>query len=168
MSLEKLQQRTINVLGPLTKVWDCLDSANNCSDEEVNINLPEITEDLEKAILLLGQANNAIAYQRRLFVLNSITKEAKKAKIQLKERADMLAREETRLFGKEFQTFLTETAKSRLKSREIRQVLNEEKHQPFDWALHFTTTTTEWWRAKSQLYQVVKCAVQFKEPAKLG
>ena len=100
MSLEKLQQRTINVLGPLTKVWDCLDSANNCSDEEININLPEITEDLEKAILLLGQANNAIAYQRRLFVLNSITKDAKKGKIQLKEIADMLVKRRNSLVWK--------------------------------------------------------------------
>ena len=131
LSLEKIQQKTINVLGPLTKVWDCLDRANNCSEEEVCINLPDITEDLEKAILLLGQASHTIAYQRRLYILSAISKDARKAKQQLKEKAEMISQEDTYLFGKEFQTYISDTAKSQLKSNEIRQVLTDEKQRPF-------------------------------------
>ena len=103
------------MLGPLTKVWDCLDRANNCSEEEVCINLPDITADLEKAILLLGQASHTIAYQRRLYILSAISKDAREAKQQLKEKAEMINQEDTYLFGKEFQTYISDTAKSRLK-----------------------------------------------------
>ena len=131
MSLEKLQQKTINVLGPLIKVWDCLDRANNAPEGEINISLLDLIDDVEKTILLLGQANNAVAYQRRLFVFNSISKDARKAKTQLKEKANMLETDNVHLFGKEFQNFITETAKSRLKSQEIRKVLTDEKERPF-------------------------------------
>ena len=58
MSLEKLQQKTINVLSPLTKVWDCLDRANNASEGEISISLPDLTDDVEKSILLFGQSTS--------------------------------------------------------------------------------------------------------------
>ena len=62
-SFKKLQQVTLNVPGPLKMVWDCLEMGNNCPEQEISVSLEDLADDVEKSIMLVGQASNAITYQ---------------------------------------------------------------------------------------------------------
>ena len=108
-----------------------LEQVKSNPDEEISIPLSEIISDLEKSILLIGQSFNNAAYQRRLNVLLALTKDTNKAKTQLKEKSSLLLNYCNELFGKKFQEYISETAKTRQKSRELYQSFNEEGKQPF-------------------------------------
>ena len=64
---------------------------------------------MQKAMMLVGQASNAITYQRRLEVLKGFT-DVKTAKGMLGKHAEKLATEPTELFGKDFKSVLKTTS----------------------------------------------------------
>ena len=60
-----------------------------------------------------------MTYHRRFNALFSVMKGHKKLKETLKEKADLLSEEHRMLFGDKFQHYITETVKTRQKSKEL-------------------------------------------------
>ena len=67
--LQKMQQKVLYVLGPLSKIWQKIEDSTQCKTDSVEINLVEFKELTEQSILMLGQVFNNITYNRRLSVL---------------------------------------------------------------------------------------------------
>ena len=120
-SFEKIQQKITNIFGPLSKVWHIFDTCKNSDDtSELSFeDLMELSSNVEKTILLVGQAFQATAYHRRFNALNSVMKDQRKVKETLREKSDLLKSEHKFLFGEKFQHHIAETAKAKQKSEEL-------------------------------------------------
>ena len=100
LSLEKVQQKIVNVIGPLARVWKALEDIKN--DPTLTLSLEEVATNMDKTVLLLGQAFQAATYHRRFNALSSVMKDHRKLKETLKEKADLLSGEHRMLFGDKF------------------------------------------------------------------
>ena len=67
---------------------------------------------MDKTVLLLGQAFQAVNYHRRFNALSSVMKDHRKLKETLKKKAYSLSREHRMLFGDKIQHYITETVKT--------------------------------------------------------
>ena len=99
--LQKMQQKVLNVLGPLSKIWQKIEDSTQCKTDRVEIDLGEFKELTEQSIMMLGQVFNNITYNRRLSVLNALMKEHK-SKQMLKEKASIFSESHKELFGQNF------------------------------------------------------------------
>ena len=80
----------------------------------------EIATLFEHRILLRGQAFNAITYQRRLYILNTLIYNSIKVKKTLKELSlDLDDRENPYLFGEIFEEKLIKATSAKQKSKSI-------------------------------------------------
>ena len=68
--LGKIQERTLSVMGPLSKVWLKLENAKK-SDAPL-LSLDKILSLLKQTICLLGQTSNSISYHQRYNILSSV------------------------------------------------------------------------------------------------
>ena len=73
--LQKMQQKLLNVVGPLSKTWQKIEDSTQRKTVRIGIDLCKFKELTEKSITMLGQVFNNITYNRRLFVLNALMKE---------------------------------------------------------------------------------------------
>ena len=89
-NLVKLQQKLINVMGPLSQVFTIVEKASNYRFVQVEISLPEFLTNLDQTILLLGQVFNNISYTRCFNALKQITGDPRKTKQLLKKKRDLL------------------------------------------------------------------------------
>ena len=78
--LQKMQQKVLNVLAPLSKIWQKIEDSTQFKTDRVEIDLCEFKELTEQSIMMLGQVFNNITYNRRLSVLNALMKENKSKK----------------------------------------------------------------------------------------
>ena len=85
-NLVKLQQKLLDVMGPLSKVWTIVEKASNSRFEQVEVSLPEILTNLDQTLMLLGQAHNSTSYTRCSNALKQITGDPRKTKHLLKEK----------------------------------------------------------------------------------
>ena len=69
-------QKVLNVLGPLSKIWQKIDNSIQCKTDRVEKDLREFKELTEQSIRL-GQVLNNITYNRCLSILNALMKEHK-------------------------------------------------------------------------------------------
>ena len=53
LSLEKIQQKIVNVMGPLNKIWKALEDVKN--DPTSTLSLEEVATNMDKTVLLLGK-----------------------------------------------------------------------------------------------------------------
>ena len=53
LSLEKVQQKIVNVMGPLDKIWKALEDVKN--DPTSTLSLEEVATNMDKTVLLLGK-----------------------------------------------------------------------------------------------------------------
>ena len=67
--LEKVSKSVRDVMGPLSKSWLTLDDVLKTTSDSVRFNIEELTEHIEQADLLLGQAINTTVYHRRVNAL---------------------------------------------------------------------------------------------------
>ena len=58
--LEKLQRKTVDVTGPLSKLWNILEGAKRAEEDAVQISINDLTSYFDQTVLLLGQRSNAI------------------------------------------------------------------------------------------------------------
>ena len=58
-TLEKIQQKTRSVMGPLSKIWMQVDAGKASGQASVCISLDDMKEKLEQTFVLLGQASNS-------------------------------------------------------------------------------------------------------------
>ena len=117
--LEKIQQKTVNVFGPLSKVWLAVENALASKDNQPQISLEDMAQQVEQTILLLGQTFNALTYQRRLSALSAVMLDHKKAQATLKEQSHLLEDSGACLFGKSFRKHVVDTAKAKKESKEV-------------------------------------------------
>ena len=75
--LQKIQQKVLNALGPLSKIWQKIEDSTQCKTDRVEIDLGEFKELTEQSIMMLGQVFNNITYNSRLSLLNVLMKEHK-------------------------------------------------------------------------------------------
>jgi len=143
-ALKNIQERIMNILGPLTKVWTLAEFkkleepvSKNSADDEVE---DEVTSLLEQTVLLVGQAFNASVYHRRESLLSSlILNNAKVKDILKKQSKDMNDPENTFLFGEEFEAKLIKDSKAEQKTGAVFTALKSQpsnvgkkfKHNPF-------------------------------------
>ena len=70
-------------------------------------------------MLLVGQTNNTISYQRPLSTPTSDMKDSSKAKLMIKDRSTLLENSGKELFGKDFRDQITDTVKAQKQSKEL-------------------------------------------------
>ena len=97
LSLENVQQKNVNIMVPLARVWEALEDIKN--DPTLTLSLEKVATNMDKTVLLLGQAFQAATYHRRFNALSSVIKDHRKLKETLKEKADLLPGEQRMLFG---------------------------------------------------------------------
>ena len=129
-NLVKLQQKLLDVMGPLSKVWTIVEKTSNSRFEQVEVSLPEILTNLDQTVMLLGQALNSISYTRRFNALKQITGDPRKTKQLLKEKNEIFPKETQFLFGEKFESDIIRTAKSKQKSKEVFSAMTN-KQPPF-------------------------------------
>ena len=59
-TFERIQYKSINDMGPLSKLWLLIENALSLQEEEVPIELNKVKEYVEQSIILLGQATNSM------------------------------------------------------------------------------------------------------------
>ena len=122
LSLEKVQQKIVNVMGPFAWVWEVLEDVK--SSLTLALSVEEVASNMDKLVLLLGQTLQAATYQRRINALSSVMKDHRKLKETLKEKADLLSGEHRMLFGHKIQHY---KSMSTGKSQPFRQGLPPQK-----------------------------------------
>ena len=116
-TLEKIQSKTDDIMGPLSRLWTSVNNVvtGGTEDEDNRLHVEEALKLIEQTILLIGQSHNTILYERRKNVLSAILPNHQVA-ATLREKADLLSKDDQYLFGKEFQDHVLETSKARKKS----------------------------------------------------
>ena len=102
-SLCRAQKKIRDTLGPLSRVWSLIEEFKDSKAEKKFMDVKAVGEALEQANILLGQAQVAVLYIRRLNVLSTLAGH-KEAKQMLKDNSDLLAEEnsDNELFGDDF------------------------------------------------------------------
>ena len=96
--LQKMQQKLLNVLGPLSKNWQKIEDSTQCKTDRIEIDLCQFKELTEQSIIMFGQVFDNVTYNRHLSVLNAFMKEHK-SKQMLKEKAGIFSESHKELFG---------------------------------------------------------------------
>ena len=104
--LEKLQQKPVDVMGRLSKLWKILEGAKRAKEDAVQISINDLLHYVEQTVLLLKQSSNAITYHRRLNVLGSVMNSQYQVKSLLKEKASLPQKHDKYLFGKIFRNHI--------------------------------------------------------------
>ena len=108
--LERIQNKVRDITGPISYLWEKIERFRTGESNEA-IDIEESALTMQEAMMLVGQASNAVTYQRRLEVLKGFT-DVKTAKGMLGKHAEKLATEPTELFGKDFKSVLKTTSTS--------------------------------------------------------
>ena len=80
-TMEKFQQKILDIIGPLSRLWKGLEDIKNAPDDTVPVPLEDHIKLIEQTVLLLDQASNSILYSRRVQLLKIFLKTPKKLKI---------------------------------------------------------------------------------------
>ena len=115
--LEKLQRKTVDVMGPLSKLWNIQEGEKGTEEDAVQISINFLLHYVQQTVLLLGKSSNAITYHRRLNVLRSVMNSQYQVKSMLTEKASLLQKHDGYLFGKKFRNHITNTIKSKKQTK---------------------------------------------------
>ena len=72
-TLEKVQEKFFDIMGPLLKLWVMNEPVNSVSGNSSTAEMDTMLELLEKIMLLIGQCNNKIIQDRRKEVFLGVT-----------------------------------------------------------------------------------------------
>ena len=97
--MEKLQEKIMQVMGLLSRLWKGLEDVRNKTSEAVERPIDIFATLIEQTTLLLVQASLSVSYARRLNILKTLLKDPSKAKTLLKEKTALLQEDEGHLFG---------------------------------------------------------------------
>ena len=85
---------------PFPKLWVLIEQVNSDIGSSSTVEMDTVLEPLEKMVLLIGQCNNAITYERRKNVLLGITgTSSSQVASMLKEKGAFLQKHNQVLFG---------------------------------------------------------------------
>ena len=113
----KKSKENVDVMGPLCQQWESLETANKEQESSVSIN--DLIKIVTQSIILVGRTNIALSYHRRLSALVGVMKSNIQAKPLLKNKSELLQKENKDLFGKEFREQISETVKAYKQSKEL-------------------------------------------------
>ena len=116
--LEKLQQKTVDMMDPLSRLWNILETAKGAEEDAVQISINDLLHYVEQTVLLLRQSSNAITYHRRLNVLGSVMNSQYQVKSMLKGKTSLLQKHDEYLFGKKFRNHIADSIKSKKQTKE--------------------------------------------------
>ena len=139
-TLEKVQDKVLDIMGPLSKLWVMIEQVNSGSGSSSTVEMDAVLELLEKTVLLIGQCNNTITYKRRKNVLLGVTgTSSSQVASMLKEKAAFLQKHDQAHFPKDFRDHLTGSLKAKKQSIEaIAEIVNLPRERgPFKCAPHF-------------------------------
>ena len=122
--MEKSQQKTLDVMWPLSRLWKELEDIKNVPDDTVPVPFEDHIKLIVQTVLLLSQASNSILYSRGLQILKTLMKDPKKAKNILKVKADLLQNSDQNLFGKKFRSHVVETELPKKRTLEVLSIGN--------------------------------------------
>ena len=115
-TLEKIQKKNTDVMGPLSKVWHALESSTTAPDDEADLTIQDWLNLVLQTVLLVGQTNNTI-YHRRLSAPPGAMKSSSQAKSMIKDKSALLENSRKELFGKYFHDQITDTIKAQKQSK---------------------------------------------------
>ena len=102
LSLEKIQQKIVNVMGTPSEVWKAIEDVKNESSGEMTLSLEKVATNLDNSVLFLGQAFQSTADHRRYNVISSFMKDHKKLKETLRKKFELLGTKHCMLFREKF------------------------------------------------------------------
>ena len=117
--VEKIQGRNRSVMGPLSKIWTSVESARLSQEDLVEVDLKESQEFVEESVLLLEQASSSISYYERFYMLLALTNSPQQSKQMLREKSDLLQKNDKILSGEKFRENIWHTSKSKKKTLEM-------------------------------------------------
>ena len=106
----RIQNKIRDVMGPLTAAWKDIELFRTGETDE-SIQADVIGDQLQKSIIVLGQASCAVTYQRRLSSLVNFT-DIKTARSLLRDNTESLGKVSKDLFGKDFKAHLKAETKA--------------------------------------------------------
>ena len=129
-------------MGPLSKLWVMVEQVNSgsASGSPSTVEMDTVLELSEKTVLLIGECNHTVTYERRKNVLLGVTGTSlSQVASMLKERAAFLQKQNRALFGKDFRDHLTESLKAKKHlSKQLPKLVNlSTGRDPFERAPHF-------------------------------
>ena len=86
--MEKFKQKILDVLGPLSRLWNGSKDIKNAPDDTDPVPAQDPFKLIEQIVLLLSQASNSILYSQRLQILKTLIKDPKKPKNILAKSSD--------------------------------------------------------------------------------
>lgn len=105
-------------MGPLSRLWKSVDSVVTALQEESEdppqLHVRDALSFFEQTVILDGQSHNALQYERRKNIFGAILP-GNQTSTTLKEKSEMLSKQDKFLFGKEFQEHIIESLKARKK-----------------------------------------------------
>ena len=141
--LARINSKPRDVYGPLTKVLQQVDEFKQSEDTEMEFDPMAFSLALEQSVVLLGQAQGAINFQRRRSILGAITKRDSKAKTMIKDEfVEELEKSGELLFGKDFEKKMTRKFKHDHKSiaRGLAPSMHRNRKEPFRKTPHTGTS----------------------------
>ena len=117
--LEKLQRKTVDVMGPLSKLWNILEGVKRAEEDAVQISINDLTYYFDQTLLLLGQSSNTITCHRTLNMLGECYEFPTSSKNNVKRKRVTSAKHDEYLFGKKYWIHNADTIKSKKQTKEI-------------------------------------------------
>ena len=130
--LEKVQGKTRDVFGPLSRVWTYLQEVTSSDhkdeDDSIQVDLDLLLTHIKKTVLILVQALKTMTYHR--FNVLFVIKAKAGARYILKEKADILGEKDC-LLGKDFQNQVLKDTEAKTKMHNaVRRKEKGSKAQP--------------------------------------
>ena len=98
--LEKVQDKVLDITRSLSKLWVMIVQGNSGRGSSSTVEMDTVLELLEKTVLLIGQCNNTITYERRKNVLLGVTgTSSSQVSSMLEEKAVFRQKHDQALFG---------------------------------------------------------------------
>ena len=98
--LEKVQDKVLDITRSLSKLWVMIVQGNSSRGSSSTVEMDTVLELLEKTVLLIGQCNNTITYERRKNVLLGVTgTSSSQVSSMLEEKAAFRQKHDQALFG---------------------------------------------------------------------
>ena len=117
-SLENIQQKVLNIMEPVSKLWVGVDEVK-CSGKSWQMSLQDLPTAIDQTGVLVGQASQSITYYHRHNVLTSLLQNPQKSTSILKEKSDSLVQNSTKLFGPKLEEHLNKKAKLKTESKKV-------------------------------------------------
>ena len=132
--LETVQLKIRDVLDPICRLWAIIEKAatqENSEEKEDQVSLEDIIILIEKSVMLLGQANNKVAYFRRLNILNVSLNSKSDAKGILYNYGPLLSTNSSELFGRQFRKQVLDNTKAQKETLKMLREVDKTKKKPF-------------------------------------